>query len=47
MEENRVIHEITPLMGKDSLYIAERRKKEFTDPIHNQAGCELTCVDPN
>ena len=30
MEENRVIHEITPLMGKDSLYIADRRKKELS-----------------
>ena len=35
MEESRVIHEITPLMGKDALYIADRRKKEFTYPIHN------------
>jgi AraC-like DNA-binding protein len=33
--ESKVIHEISPLMGKDVLYIADRRKKEFTYPIHN------------
>ena len=33
--ENKVLHEISPLMGKDVLYIADRRKKEFTYPIHN------------
>jgi len=45
MEESRVIHEITPLMGKDSLYIADRRKKEFTYPIHNHEVFELNFVD--
>lgn len=45
MEENRVIHEITPLMGKDSLYIADRRKKEFTYPIHNHEVFELNFVE--
>ena len=45
MEEPRVIHEITPLMGKDSLYIAERRKKEFTYPIHNHEVFELNFVE--
>ena len=45
MEEPRVIHEITPLMGKDSLYIAERRKKEFTYPIHNHEVFELNYVE--
>ena len=44
MEESRVLHEITPLMGKDSLYIAERRKKEFTYPIHNHEVFELNFV---
>ena len=29
-DERRVIHEITPLMGKDILYVADRHKKEFT-----------------
>ena len=46
MEESRgVMHEITPLMGKDSLYIAERRKKEFTYPIHNHEVFELNFVE--
>ncbi len=45
MEDNRVIHEITPLMGKDSLYIADRRKKEFTYPIHNHEVYELNFVE--
>jgi len=45
MEEPRVIHEISPLMGKDSLYIADRRKKEFTYPIHNHEVFELNFVE--
>lgn len=45
MEESRVIHEITPLMGKDVLYIADRRKKEFTYPIHNHEVYELNFVE--
>ena len=45
MTESKVIHEITPLMGKDVLYIAERRKKEFTYPIHNHKVFELNFVE--
>lgn len=45
MEDGRVIHEISPLMGKDSLYIADRRKKEFTYPIHNHEVFELNYVE--
>ena len=45
MEEQRVIHEIPPLMGKDALYIADRRKKEFTYPIHNHEVFELNFVE--
>lgn len=45
MDERRVIHEITPLMGKDVLYIADRRKKEFTYPIHNHEAFELNFVE--
>jgi len=45
MEESRVIHEITPLMGKDALYIADRRKREFTYPIHNHEVFELNFVE--
>ena len=45
MEDKKIIHEITPLMGKDVLYIAERRKKEFTYPIHNHEVFELNFVE--
>ena len=45
MEASRVIHEISPLMGKDVLYIADRRKKEFTYPIHNHSVYELNYVE--
>ncbi len=45
MDERRIIHEITPLMGKDVLYIADRRKKEFTYPIHNHDVYELNFVE--
>ena len=45
MDESRVIREITPLMGKDALYIADRRKKEFTYPIHNHEVFELNFVE--
>ena len=44
-DERRVIHEITPLMGKDVLYIADRHKKEFTYPIHNHEVFELNFVE--
>lgn len=45
MVESKVIHEITQLTGKDVLYIAERRKKEFTYPIHNHEVFELNYVE--
>ena len=45
MEERKVLHEITPLMGKDVLYIADRHKKEFTYPIHNHEVFELNFVE--
>ena len=45
MIESKVIHEITPLMGKDVLYIADRHKKEFTYPIHNHEVFELNFVE--
>ena len=32
-------------MGKDVLYIADRRKKEFTYPIHNHEAFELNYVE--
>lgn len=44
-DSRRIIHEITPLMGKDVLYIADRHKKEFTYPIHNHDVYELNFVE--
>lgn len=45
VDDRRSIHEITPLMGKDVLYIADRHKKEFTYPIHNHSVYELNFVE--
>ncbi|MCH3993632.1 MAG: AraC family transcriptional regulator [Prevotella sp.] len=44
-ETKKVIHEVTPLMSKDVLYIADRHKKEFTYPLHNHDACELNFVE--
>lgn len=41
---SNVIAEISPLSPKDSLYIADRRKKEFTYPIHTHEVCELNFI---
>ena len=43
--DRSIIHEISPLMGKDVLYIADRHKKEFTYPIHNHQVYELNFVE--
>ncbi|MFC2814576.1 MAG: AraC family transcriptional regulator [Prevotella conceptionensis] len=40
-----VLHEITPLMETDALYIADRRKKEFSYPVHNHDVFELNFVE--
>lgn len=40
-----IIHEITPLGGRDVLYIADRHKKEFNYPIHNHDVYELNFVE--
>jgi len=45
MANNRILHEISPLMEKDALYIVERHKKEFTYPIHNHEVFELNFVE--
>lgn len=45
VDDRKIIHEITPLMGKDVLYIADRHKKEFTYPIHNHSVYELNFVE--
>src|SRR5574344_1789920 len=44
-DDRRIIPEITPLMGKDVLYIADRHKKEFSYPIHNHSVFELNFVE--
>lgn len=41
----RVVHEITPLNGKELLYIADRHKSEFTYPIHNHEASELNFIE--
>lgn len=40
-----VMHEITPLMENDALYIADRHKKEFDYPIHCHDVMELNFVE--
>lgn len=45
MKEQPIIHEITPLKDDDSLYIADRRKMEFSYPIHNHTAFELNFVE--
>lgn len=42
---DNVMHEITPLMDKDVLYIADRHKKEFDYPIHCHDTMELNFVE--
>ena len=45
MNESRVLHEITPLADHDFMYVADRRKKEFTYPIHCHELFELNFVE--
>lgn len=40
-----MLREVTPLMERDMLYIADRRKKEFTYPIHNHDVFELNFIE--
>ena len=40
-----VVREITPLSDRDCFYLADRRKSEFTYPIHCHAECELNFVE--
>lgn len=40
-----IIREITPLSNKDCFYIADRRKSEFTYPLHSHAEYELNYVE--
>lgn len=43
--EYQVLHEITPLMEHDALYIADRHKTEFNYPIHKHDVYELNFVE--
>ena len=40
-----IIHEITPLSEKDCFYIVDRRKTEFTYPIHCHVEYELNFIE--
>ena len=44
-DSNFVMREITPLSERDCFYIADRRKAEFTYPIHCPAECELNFTE--
>lgn len=39
-----ILHEIAPLKEGDSLYIADRHKKEFDYPVHTHDVFELNFV---
>lgn len=41
----RVLRELPPLHEKDFMYVADRRKKEFTYPIHKHEVFELNYVE--
>ncbi|HBG41971.1 MAG TPA: AraC family transcriptional regulator [Porphyromonadaceae bacterium] len=45
MHSNYIIHEITPLSDKDCFYIADRRKTEFTYPLHSHNECEINYIE--
>lgn len=42
---NYIIREITPLSDKDCFYLAERRKTEFTYPLHSHSEFELNFIE--
>jgi AraC-like DNA-binding protein len=39
-----IIHEVTPLSEKDCFYIADRKKKSFTYPMHSHEEYELNFI---
>ncbi len=43
--EDRVLRELPPLLESDFMYVADRRKKEFTYPIHKHEVFELNYVE--
>ncbi|MFA7141119.1 MAG: AraC family transcriptional regulator [Proteiniphilum sp.] len=40
-----ILHEITPLSDKDCFYIADRRKSEFTYPLHAHSEFEINYIE--
>jgi AraC-like DNA-binding protein len=36
------IHELTPVSEKDCFYVVDRKKSQFTYPLHHHSDCELT-----
>ena len=44
VQDKNIIREITPLLEKDCFYIADRRKTEFTYPMHCHKEFELNFV---
>ncbi len=44
-DKNYIIREITPLSDRDCFYIADRKKTEFTYPIHCHAEYELNFTE--
>lgn len=45
MDSPTALHEVTPLMGKNVLYISDRHKKDFSYPIHSHEVYELNFVE--
>lgn len=43
--DDRVLRELPPLLENDFMYVADRRKKEFTYPIHKHEVFELNYVE--
>lgn len=43
--EDKVLRELPPLLDSDFMYVADRRKKEFTNPIHKHEVFELNYVE--
>ena len=45
MADKGVLHEITPLSDADCIYVIERRKEEFTFPIHTHLAFEINYIE--
>lgn len=44
-DNRHIMHEITPLSDKDCFYIADRRKTEFTYPLHSHSEFEINYIE--